>query len=112
MTTKDFYYDLPQELIAQTPLTDRTASRLLVLDRQSGEVEHKHFYDILSYLSAFASILGSAEYTASIAFPNNIISAFREKRLRPFKGKVKPLPRKTEIEEHQCRAYDEIIKGI
>lgn len=52
MTTKDFYYDLPQELIAQTPLTDRTASRLLVLDRQSGEVEHKHFYDITDYLKA------------------------------------------------------------
>ncbi len=50
MTTKDFYYDLPQELIAQTPLTDRTASKLLVMDKESGEVEHKHFRDILDYL--------------------------------------------------------------
>ena len=52
MTTKDFYYDLPQELIAQTPLSDRTASRLLVMGRQSGEIEHKHFYDIIDYLQA------------------------------------------------------------
>ena len=50
MTTKDFYYDLPQELIAQTPLKDRTASKLLVMDKESGEVEHKHFRDILDYL--------------------------------------------------------------
>ena len=46
MTTKDFYYDLPPELIAQTPLTDRSASRLLVLNKESGEISHEHFYDI------------------------------------------------------------------
>lgn len=50
MTTKDFYYDLPQELIAQTPLEDRTASRLMVVNRESGEIEHKHFYDIVDRL--------------------------------------------------------------
>ena len=48
--TKDFYYDLPEELIAQTPLEKRDTSRLMVLDRNSGEVTHKHFYDILDYL--------------------------------------------------------------
>jgi len=52
MNTKDFYYDLPEELIAQTPLTDRTASRLLVLDRTTGTITHRHFYDILDYLNA------------------------------------------------------------
>lgn len=52
MTTKDFYYDLPQELIAQTPLSDRTASRLMVVGRQDGKIEHKHFYDIIDRLSA------------------------------------------------------------
>jgi len=51
MNTKDFYYDLPQELIAQTPLTDRTASRLLVLNREKKEIEHRHFYDITNYLN-------------------------------------------------------------
>ena len=50
ISTKDFYYDLPQERIAQTPLEDRTSSKLLVLDRETGNVEHKHFRDILEYL--------------------------------------------------------------
>ena len=50
MKTKDFWYDLPEELIAQTPLQQRDSSRLMVLDRQTGEVTHRHFYDILDYL--------------------------------------------------------------
>lgn len=50
MQTKDFYYHLPQELIAQVPLKDRSSSRLLVLNKQTGECEHKTFCDILSYL--------------------------------------------------------------
>ena len=50
MKTHDFHYDLPEELIAQTPLEKRDTSRLMVLDRQTGEVSHKHFYDILDYL--------------------------------------------------------------
>ena len=50
MKTHDFYYDLPEELIAQTPLEKRDTSRLMVLDRQTGGVTHKHFYDILDYL--------------------------------------------------------------
>lgn len=48
--TSDFYYDLPEELIAQTPIKERDHSRLLVLDKATGEIEHKHFYDILQYL--------------------------------------------------------------
>lgn len=52
MNVKDFYFDLPQELIAQDPLEDRSASRLLVLDRRTGEVRHRHFTDILEYLRA------------------------------------------------------------
>ena len=50
MKPSDFYFDLPQELIAQDPLDDRSASRLLVLDKQTGEMEHRHFYDIIDYL--------------------------------------------------------------
>ncbi len=50
MKTSDFYYDLPPELIAQTPLQQRDSSRLMVLDRSTGAVEHKHFYDLPSYL--------------------------------------------------------------
>ena len=50
MRTQDFYYDLPEELIAQTPLQQRDASRLLVLNRENGQREHRHFYDIIDYL--------------------------------------------------------------
>ena len=49
MKKSDFYYDLPEELIAQEPAEKRDHSRLLVLGRQSGEIEHRHFYDILEY---------------------------------------------------------------
>ncbi len=51
MKTSDFYYDLPEELIAQTPLEKRDTSRLLALDRVTGEISHKHFYDIIDYLN-------------------------------------------------------------
>lgn len=50
MKTHDFYYELPEELIAQTPLAQRDTSRLMVLDRKTGTVCHKHFYDIMDYL--------------------------------------------------------------
>ena len=50
MKTHDFYYDLPEELIAQTPLERRDASRLMTLDRKTGQIGHKHFYDIVDYL--------------------------------------------------------------
>ncbi|MBR5505747.1 MAG: tRNA preQ1(34) S-adenosylmethionine ribosyltransferase-isomerase QueA [Clostridia bacterium] len=52
MKTSDFFYELPPELIAQTPLADRASSRLLVLGKNDGNIEHKHFYDIIDYLSA------------------------------------------------------------
>lgn len=51
MKTHDFYYELPQELIAQTPLERRDGSRLLVLDRTTGEMSHEHFYDITKHLN-------------------------------------------------------------
>ena len=50
LKTSDFWYDLPEELIAQTPLEKRDASRLMVLNKETGEVTHKHFYDVLDYL--------------------------------------------------------------
>ena len=51
MKTSDFYYDLPERLIAQTPLDQRDSSRLLVLDKQTGEVEHHHFYELPQFLN-------------------------------------------------------------
>ena len=51
MKTSDFYYDLPQEQIAQTPIEPRDHSRLMVLSRKDDSIEHKHFYDIIDYLN-------------------------------------------------------------
>lgn len=51
MKTSDFYYDLPEELIAQTPLEPRDSSRLMILHKKTGEIEHRLFYDILDYLN-------------------------------------------------------------
>lgn len=51
MQKSDFYYDLPEELIAQHPSEQRTHSRLMLLDKKSGEIKHRHFYDIIDYLN-------------------------------------------------------------
>ena len=51
MNTSDFYYDLPEELIAQTPAEPRDSSRLLVYHRQNGAIEHKIFRDIIDFLN-------------------------------------------------------------
>lgn len=51
MQLSDFYYDLPQELIAQDPLEKRSDSRLMVIDRETGDLEHKHFYNIIDYVN-------------------------------------------------------------
>ena len=50
LKTSDFYYDLPQELIAQTPLERRDGSRLMVMDKATGALQHRHFFDIVDYL--------------------------------------------------------------
>lgn len=52
MKTSDFYYELPEELIAQTPLSKRDESRMLVFNRKTGEIFDKHFYNIVDYLSS------------------------------------------------------------
>ncbi|MEG0856559.1 MAG: tRNA preQ1(34) S-adenosylmethionine ribosyltransferase-isomerase QueA [Terrisporobacter sp.] len=51
MKTSDFYFDLPDELIAQVPILDRSSSKLMVLDKETGEVSHKIFKDIIDYLN-------------------------------------------------------------
>ena len=50
MKTSDFYFDLPEELIAQVPLQNRTDSRLLVLDKKTGDIQHNHFRDLMQFL--------------------------------------------------------------
>ena len=51
MKKSDFYYNLPQEFIAQTPVEPRDSSRMMVVDKKSGKIEHKHFYDVLDYIN-------------------------------------------------------------
>ena len=50
MKTSDFKYDLPEELIAQVPIEDRSSSRLMVVDKKTGQIEHRVFKDIIDYL--------------------------------------------------------------
>ena len=78
MKVEEFDFNLPQELIAQTPLKERDASRLLVLDKKTGEIEHKHFFDVINYLEPGdtlvlndtkvipARIIGSKEETLAV----------------------------------------------
>ena len=51
MKLSDFYYELPEELIAQDPLEQRSDSKLMVIGREDGSIKHKHFYDILDYVN-------------------------------------------------------------
>ena len=59
MKVTDFDYELPEELIAQTPMEKRDESRLMVLDRKEQTIEHKHFKDVIDYLEP-GDVLGSA----------------------------------------------------
>ena len=52
MKVEDFNYNLPEELIAQTPLKNRTESKLLVVDKKTGELNHHHFYDIYDMIDS------------------------------------------------------------
>ena len=74
MKTSDFYFDLPQELIAQDPLEDRSASRLLVLDKKTGAMEHRHFYEHCR-LSAAGRLPGHQQYEGH---PGTALSACRK----------------------------------
>ncbi len=78
MKTEDFNYELPEELIAQTPLKNRSASKLMILDKKTGEITHKHFYNIIDYLNEGdvlvlndtkvipARLIGSKEETGAV----------------------------------------------
>lgn len=74
MKLQDFDYNLPKELIAQTPMNPRDHSRLLVLDKKSGEITHKHFYDIVDYLRAGDILI----LNNSKVFPARLIGAKKE----------------------------------
>ena len=63
LKTSDFDFVLPEELIAQTPLSRRDGSRLLVLDRDTGAVEHRHFFNLPEYLRAGDCLVSITSYT-------------------------------------------------
>ncbi|MDE6776897.1 MAG: S-adenosylmethionine:tRNA ribosyltransferase-isomerase, partial [Oscillospiraceae bacterium] len=52
MKKSDFYYELPENLIAQHPIEPRNASRLMTVDKTTGEIQHKHFYDLIHLLKS------------------------------------------------------------
>ena len=71
MKRQDFSFELPQELIAQDPLEDRAASRLLVLNKETGNISHRHFRDIRQYLKkGDCLVINDIEHFVGISYPN------------------------------------------
>ena len=101
MKTEDFNFHLPEELIAQTPLEKRDASRLLVLDKKKGQITHKHFKDIIEYLESgdtlvlndtkviAARLIGEREETGAVIE----ILMLKEKDINIWECLVKPAKR-------------------
>src|SRR3972149_4371361 len=81
MRLSDFDYHLPQELIAQEPIADRSASRLLVVRRETGEIEHKSFTDVVEYL----------EPDDLLVLNDTRVTAARLKGRKPSGGRVEAL---------------------
>ena len=84
-STHDFYYDLPKELIAQTPLEPRDSSRLLVLHKETGEMEHRHFYDVIDYLNPGRGYLGGTHRARKARKAGH---AFYIRRRPPTRGRT------------------------
>jgi len=79
METKDFYYELPEELIAQSPLEDRTSSKLLILDKNNGDIAHRKFSDILDYLNPNDTlVLNNTRVIPARLFGNRV---FKEEKI-------------------------------
>ena len=76
LKTKDFYYDLPEELIAQTPVYPRDASRLLVYDREKDSVLHEHFYDLPKFSAKIYIISQKRMFLVRKLFPLRKFSTF------------------------------------
>ena len=104
MRTSDFYYELPQELIAQDPLEDRSSSRLMVLDKKTGNVEHKIFRDIIDYLNDNYMYDLSMEEIAS--YTGRSLATFK----RDF-AKVSDLTPQKWIIKRRLEAAHELIKS-
>lgn len=92
MKRSDFYYDLPQELIAQTPVEPRNASRMMKINRQTGEVVHDHFYNLCNYLKKVTCLCLTTQrcflrgYTASVRTQARSLSFCLWSRKRTWSG--------------------------
>lgn len=117
MNTKDFYYDLPEELIAQHPLESRDSSRLLVLDRETGKIDHKKFYNIIDYLNeGDALILNNSRVIPARLFGNRpgrteSIEILLLKRVGEDKWEALVKPGKKARPGHMIEFGDGILKG-
>ncbi len=117
MNVKDFYYDLPEELIAQTPLTDRASSRLLVLDKETGDVEHGSFRDIKQHLKPGdclilndtrvipARLFGVKEETGG---PIEFV-LLKNKTEEEVKNEIQEIPEKSEKCSGKAHSYWEVL---
>ena len=137
MKTEDFNYELPQELIAQTPLQQRDSSRLLVLNKKDGQIEHKHFSDIVDYLEEGdtlvlndtkvipARLIGVKEETGAVIellLLKNIENDTWEALVKPARrvkvgtivnfGEVKILAKCIKEDEEGKRIFELIYDGI
>lgn len=117
MNTKDFDYDLPEELIAQHPLENRDSSRLLVLDRETGKIDHKKFYNIIDYLNkGDALILNNSRVIPARLFGNRpgrteSIEILLLKRIVEDKWEALVKPGKKARPGHIIEFGDGILKG-
>ena len=105
MKTSDFYYDLPEELIAQDPLEERSSSKLMVLDRLSGQIEHKIFKDILDELDLYLNNKAVCEITkySKSGLCDKCVKESKRTVERPSREELKALIRSTpftKIGEH------------
>ncbi len=117
MKTKDFYYNLPQELIAQHPLKQRENSRLLVLDKETGEIKHKIFKDIINYFEeGDLLVLNDTRVLPARLFGNRIgkeesIEILLLKRVENDKWECLVKPGKKARPGHDLEFGDGILRG-
>ena len=108
MNKSDFYYDLPERLIAQTPIEPRNASRLMVLGKQNGNVEHKKFTDLFDYLKSVLNGVCSEEYPRKGNENKDRNSSAPVEKCRVKKPELFP----KSIARTLCKRADDLIKSV
>ena len=96
MKRQDFYYELPEELIAQTPVTPRDHSRLMVVDRESGAITHRHFYNLCDILQYARDRFPGCEVQAAKRDGKNTEIKLSNRTELMFNAKGEPIDREKE----------------